>query len=282
MGVAFVGSEELARGSVTRHQLHRWYRSIYPDVYVQKRHQVSLRDKTVGAYLWSRRRGVIAGIAASALHGARWVDDGAPVELIWDNGHPPGGLLVRNERLGEDEITTVAGLPVTTPARTAFDLGRHLPRGQAVARLDALMRATPFSVEDVISLARRYRGARGLRRLKAVLPLVDGGAASPKETWLRLLLIDAGFPTPTTQIPVADGWRLVGLVDMGWEDVKVAAEYDGDQHRVDREQYVKDMRRLPKLERLGWIVIRVIAEDREGDIIARVDRALRQRGLRRD
>jgi hypothetical protein len=204
------------------------------------------------------------------------------VELIWDNGHPPGGLLVRNERLGEDEITTVAGLPVTTPARTAFDLGRHLPRGQAVARLDALMRATPFSVEDVISLARRYRGARGLRRLKAVLPLVDGGAASPKETWLRLLLIDAGFPTPTTQIPVADGWRLVGLVDMGWEGVKVAAEYDGDQHRVDREQYVKDMRRLPKLERLGWIVIRVIAEDREGDIIARVDLVLRQRGLRRD
>ena len=59
----------------------------------------------------------------------------------------------------DDEITRVARLPVTTPARTAYDLGRLLPRGGAVARLDALKRATPFSVEDVLLLARRYQGA---------------------------------------------------------------------------------------------------------------------------
>jgi hypothetical protein len=90
-----------------------------------------------------------------------------------------------------------------------------------------------------------------VRRLKEVLPLVDGGAASPKETWLRLLLIDAGLPKPTTQIPVYEGGVLIGFLDMGWEDFKVAAEYDGDQHRTDRKQYVKDQRRHPKLESLG-------------------------------
>lgn len=37
-------------------------------------------------------------------------------------------------------------------------------------------------------------------------------------------------------------------VDMGWEDIKVAVEYDGDQHRSNRRQYVKDIRRA-KLER---------------------------------
>ncbi len=185
---------------------------------------------------------------------------------------------MRNESLAEDEITRVAGIPVTTPARTAFDIGRHRQRDDAVARLDALMYATPFSVEDVLLLAKRYPGARGLRRLRAILRLVDGGAASPKETWLRLLLIDAGFPRPATQIPFFDGWRLFRTLDMGWEDLKVAAEYDGDQHRTNREQYVKDIRCQQKLERLGWIVVRVIAEDRKAGIISRVDEALSSAG----
>jgi very-short-patch-repair endonuclease len=49
---------------------------------------------------------------------------------------------------------------------------------------------------------------------------------------------------------------------MGWEEWMVAAEYDGDQHRVDRWQYTKDIRRLAALERLRWIIVRVVAEDR--------------------
>jgi hypothetical protein len=228
MGDVFVGRQAVAAGRLTRHELQRWYRPIYCGVYVPKRHEPSLRDWTVGALLICRRRAVVGGIAASALHGAQWVDADTPVELIAPTARPQRGLLLRNERLAEDEITRVAGIPVTTPARTAFDIGRHLQRDEAVARLDALMYATPFSVEDVLLLAKRYPGARGLLGPRAVLPLVDGGADSPKETWLRLLLIDAGFPRPVTQIPVVDGWRLVRILDMGWEDFKVAAEYDGD------------------------------------------------------
>ena len=282
MGNVFVGHRAVAAGRLTRHELQRWYRPIYRGVYVPKRHEPSLRDRTVGALLTCRQRAVVSGIAASALHGARWIDADTPIELIAPSARPQSGLLVRNERLAEDEITRVAGIPVTTRVRTAFDIGRHLRRDEAVARLDALMYATPFSVEDVLLLAKRYPGARGLRRLRAVLPIVDGGAASPKETWLRLLLIDAGLPRPVTQIPVVDGWRLVRMLDMGWEDLKVAAEYDGDQHRTNRKQYVKDIRCQPKLQRLGWIVVRVIAEDREADIIARVGDALTRREYQRD
>jgi uncharacterized protein DUF559 len=144
------------------------------------------------------------------------------------------------------------------------------------------MRATPFSFEDVSVVAKRYRGARGLRRLSDVLPLVDGGAASPKESWLRPALLDAGFPKPTTQIPVNDGWRLVAVLDMGWAEYMVAVEYDGDQHRTERKQYVRDQRRLGKLAQMGWIVIRVIAEDKRDDILNRVFHALARRGYRRD
>lgn len=91
-------------------------------------------------------------------------------------------------------------------------------------------------------------------------------------------MIDAGLPVPATQIPVYELWRLVAVLDMGWETYKVAVEYDGDQHRTNRRQYAKDHRRLRKLEAMGWIVIRVIAEDGPGDTVQRVRAALHGRG----
>jgi hypothetical protein len=185
MGEVFIGSEAVDAGKLTEYQLRRWYKPIFRDVYMAKRLEPLLRDRIVGAWLWSRRRAVVAGVAASALHGAAWVDDDIPIELVFQNSRKQSGLIVPNERLADDEITHVAGIPVTTRARTAFDIGWRCERDEAVARLDALIRSRAFSTEDVLVLAKRYRGARGLRRLNVALSLVDGGAASPKETWLR-------------------------------------------------------------------------------------------------
>lgn len=102
----------------------------------------------------------------------------------------------------------------------------------------------------------------------------------PKETWLRLLIVRAGLPTPETQIPVVMHYRTVAVLDMGWDRFKVAVEYDGDQHRTSRRQYVRDIRRLHALEECGWIVVRVVAEDRPAAVIDRVREALRRRGYR--
>ncbi|HEX2286410.1 MAG TPA: hypothetical protein VHI10_16565, partial [Mycobacterium sp.] len=252
MGEVFIGSEAVAAGLVTRQELRRWYRPLYRGIYEDRASGAPrLRDRATAAWLASNRRGVIAGAAASALHGAQWVDDDTPIELIAPRARPQQGLIVRDEALADDEVTSVGRLPVTTRVRTAFDLGRHLPRGQAIARLDSLMRAQAFSVEDVLMLGERYRGARGLKALRAALALVDGGAASPKETWLRLLYIDAGLPRPTTQIPIVEGrGRVVRWADMGWEEFMVVSEYDGDQHRTNRKAYTKDIQSLRKARSL--------------------------------
>lgn len=112
---------------------------------------------------------------------------------------------------------------------------------------------------------------------RKAIALFDSGAQSPKESWLRIVLMQAGLPRPQTQIPVIDEFgSTFAYLDMGWEDVKVAVEYDGDQHRIDRRQYAWDVRRLETIERLGWIVIRVVAGDRPADIVRRV-RAARAR-----
>jgi hypothetical protein len=278
MAEVFIGSEAKAAGRVTRHELSRWYRAVHHGVYAPKNAQLSLRDRAIAAWLASRRKGVIAGVAASALHGAPYVDPAHPIELAGVRIRPQKGLVPRAEQLVDNEITRIAGLPVTTRVRTAFDLGRHLDRPEALARLDALMWNQAFSIAEVAELADAHPRAHGVRQLRELLPLVDGGASSPRESRIRLLLIDAGFPRPETQIPVVRGVTPVAWLDMGWRDFAVAVEYDGDHHRKDRRQYVKDLARLRMLDALGWIVIRVIAEDKPQDVIARVEAALVSRG----
>lgn len=275
MRIPFVGSNAVAAGHLPKGQLRHRYRPIYRDVYVPLRHQVSLRDRVLGATLISG--GVISGVAASAIHGAKWVDDDVPVEVVTAGRHQRG-LVVRFDTLHDDEVTTVAGIRVTTPARTAFDLARRLPRGKAVERLDALMNACPFSLEDVMLIAKRHPGVRGLRRLRVALPLVDGGAESPRETWLRLLFVDAGLPRPTTQFVICDQGRYVRRIDMCWEEFKVGAEYDGEQHLTSRSQYALDIRVNRVLQRLSWHVIHVIKEDDSHDIVEQARSALLSRG----
>ena len=277
MDAPIVGSEAVASGALTRGQLRWKYRPIFPDVYLPKHSDRTLELTTIGAWLWSERRSTITGRAAAALHGATWVDKTAPIELLWRNNHAPPGIIARNERFAEDEVATIRGLRVATPARTGFDLARHLLGAAAVAHLDDLARATGITRRDLITLVDRYPRARGNKRARSLIDMMDGGAESPKESWLRLVLISAGLPPPTTQIKVSDG-PFVAYLDMGWETPMVAVEYDGDHHRLDRNQYVKDIRRAEILERLGWHVIRVIKEDRPHAIVERVARALTQRG----
>jgi hypothetical protein len=274
----FIGSEAVAAGALTPYRLRTRFRAIHPDVYVPHGAELSSVTRARAAWLWSQRRGVVAGHSASALHGARWVNGDRPAELIYDNRHAPASVRTWSDRIEDDETTVLGGVPVTSPARTALDLACRYPRGAAVAAIDALARATDLKIPDVELLADRYKGRRGVRRARAALALVDAGAESPRESWLRLALVRAGFPAPQTQIPVYDEYgQLVAELDMGWEHLKLAVEYDGDQHWTDRRQFRKDITRAEALSDLGWINVRVTAEDTEGGVIARVAAAWARR-----
>lgn len=269
----FIGSEALASGVVSRYRLTADYRRVLPDIYAPRQHTLTLDDRIAAAWLWSRGRAVITGAAASALHGALWVGDEVPVELNHVHNRTPAGIVLRRDSVGGSEITRLRGMAVTTVERTAFDLGRGGPVGTTVARLDALARATHFKVDDVLALAEDHRGVRGVRRLPDVLGVVDAGAQSPRETWLRLLVCDAGFVRPRTQWPVPwpDGYPRYHL-DMAWPEAMVALEYDGQQHRTDPVQYRHDVTRSEYIAARGWRRVAVLAGDRRADIIARLDR----------
>lgn len=273
-----IGSEAVRSGELTPYSLRSTHYAVFPGVHLLRGAELTAAVKAEAAWLWSRRRGVVAGRSAAALHGAKWVDDDKPAELVHHNRHPPPGLRTWADAVEPDEVHAVGGIPVTSAARTALDIGCRRPLPQAVAEMDALLRATRLDCADVELLADRYRGRRGIRRARAALGLVDAGAESPRETWLRLLLIRAGLPRPRTQIPVIDEFgQIVARLDMGWPELKIGLEYDGDHHWTNRRQLSRDIRRTEELRDLGWIVVRVTAEDTEASIIGWVEAAFARR-----
>lgn len=277
MWLPLLGTEVIRDGRFSRGQMRWNYTAIHPGVYLPNGAERTLFVNAVAAWLWTGRKGIVAGRAAAALHGAKWVDDSTPIEMIAEHTRRRAGVIVHEERVSDDEITRVGDLPVTTVARTALDLARHLPRDAAVAHLDALTAATDVKAVEVYMLADRYRGARGIRRARTALALMDGGSQSPKETWLRLVLIDGGLPPPRTQIRVSDGFN-EAFLDMGYDEPMVALDYEGGHHSWDRNQYVHDIGRAELVDRQGWIDIRVVAEHTRRFILHRVREAFARRG----
>lgn len=278
MGEPFLGSEAVARGTLTRGRLSTGYVRLFRDVYVSRDADITAALRARAGWLWSGRQGVVAGFAAAALHGSKWVDGLTVVDLIHENRHPQAGIRAHGDRIEDDEISVIGGISVTSAARTALDMGCWYSTTAAVAGIDALARATQIKAADVELLAERYSRRRGIVQARKAIALFDSGAQSPKESWLRIVLVQAGLPPPQTQIRITDELGdLIAYLDMGWEEMKVAVEYDGDHHRTDRRQYGWDIRRSEMLQRLGWIIVRVVAGDRPAEIVRRVQAARARR-----
>jgi very-short-patch-repair endonuclease len=278
----FVGTEALANGIVTGYQLRTRYDAVFRNVYVPTGQPLTPVEKAVAAWLWSGRQATVAGISAAALHGSLWIDAHLPAELNRASLDKTDGIVLHSDKLSDDETCLLRGIPVTTPARTAFDLVRRRGLMLAVIRLDALMQATMLKPADIAVLSERHRGSRGVVQLREAIGLADAGAESPQETRTRLVLTSAGLRPQRTQIEVFDHFRnFVGRIDMGWDDWRVGVEYDGVQHWTDPARRTRDIDRQAELEALGWRIVRVSADMlryRPRVIVERTRAALRAAG----
>ncbi|MGN7779508.1 DUF559 domain-containing protein [Mycolicibacterium sp. 22603] len=273
--IAFLGTEALRTGTLSRRAL-RHHPSPYRNVYLPPDAILTAETRAHAAWLWSQRKGILGGLSAAAWYGTRWIDPASPAELFRVNGKPVVGILIHRDTLLDGEYRPVKGITVTSPARTAFDLGRRRGRLRAVERVDALAHRTGVTPQQVLALAEAHPGVRGVVQLRQVLQVMDGGAESPQETRTRLVLVDAGLPKPRTQIEVHP-YRL----DMGYEEFKVGVEYDGEQHWKDPIQHAHDIDRLADLAAAGWRIVRVsarILRYRPEVIVERTCRALRDAG----
>jgi hypothetical protein len=147
----------------------------------------------------------------------------------------------------------IADLLCTAPRRLAFACA-----DQALAALPASRREAFRAAVDKRLVARDDR--RGTRRAEVLLALATGKAESPPESWLLLLVADAGFPLPEPQFEVRhlDG-RVLYRLDLAWPELRIALEYDGYEAHEGRAE--ADTERDLRLAGRGWIVIRVRSHD---------------------
>lgn len=172
----------------------------------------------------------------------------------------PGNTRVRRAgcKGGERTLTAadvmiVEGVRVTTPLRTALDLGRLLRRDHAIGALDGLLRLGAFSRDELLAQIVRFRGFRGVVQLRELAPVADARAESPAESVLRLRWLDTSLPRPTPQVPVLDEWgNEVFYIDLALPELMYGAEYDGEEHHSSPEDREQDRVRRQWLDDHDW------------------------------
>lgn len=157
-------------------------------------------------------------------------------------------------------FTTFRGYPVVTPLRAWTELASLLTVAELVVAGDALLRrnAPLTDLQRMRAAVDRLAGRRGTPALRRALERVRPRTDSPKETELRLAIVDAGLPEPQVNVPIVGrNGEFIGYGDLGYPELKILIEYDGDQHRVDPEQYFYDIDRLENIMGEQWRVIRI-------------------------
>ncbi|WP_017933296.1 DUF559 domain-containing protein [Nocardioides sp. Iso805N] len=190
------------------------------------------------------------------------------VEVCALRGHEPSvrsGVDGRTRDLAPEDVMIVHGVQVTTPLRTALDLGCHLRRREAYAALNAFARLHELDPADLETEILRFRRRRGVRQLRQLVRLVDPRIESARESWTYLAIHDAGLPLPEPQVWIEVGGVPTYRLDFGYRLSKVCVEYDGvDFHDMTAEQRAYDEERRAWLRDRGWTVIVVRTGDFTG------------------
>jgi hypothetical protein len=186
--------------------------------------------------------------------GHRW--EQRPMYLVQHTRYrsAPGYARVRqSNHIPDDDVMEISGLRLTTPLRTASDLLRLRKRPYALAAADAMAFAHLIQPDDLCSYITNLSRLPGLRQAQELAVRVTHLAESHGESWQPCRILDAGFPRPTLQYPVFDSYGVERRLDMAYEGLLTASEYDGREfHTAESDRASDQARRSDLAGRLGW------------------------------
>ena len=239
-----------------------------------------------------------SGVTALRIHGLPWQTPWTPSEPIEiavpGQSYAPRSRGVQGRRIARARFLAelVDGLPTLIPLTAVMTVAERLSLDHLTGLIDALvtpsqwypgLRWRPYarSVAELEEASSPWASTPERTRVLRALALARIGVDSYQESRTRVILLRAGLPEPSVQVPV---WTPSGLrhADGGWPDFKVCFEYEGEHHRTDAVQWHRDILRDEDFAFDGWWRIRVTKADlrpqQHAALVDRVRRALIHRG----
>lgn len=220
--------------------------------------------------------------SAAAMYGLPLLRQPARPRLTTTgNGGGERDTLMHSARMSDDERALWFGVFVTAIARTVIDIARNAGVRAGLVAADAALNEQLVTTDELGAAVDRAVRWPGVRRARRVVDLASPLAESPLESLTRLLILDAGLPTPHLQVWVRTArgrYRVDGL----WPDRGVVLEADGLLKYAAASDLHEEKLRQEDLERAGYRVVRVTWEDVWNQPARTVDRiaaALQRGGL---
>ena len=241
-------------------------RPLWTGVVVEADRMLDVRTRAAAALLTTGPDAVLCGPTAAVLHGSTAITS-AKTHVVVPYGRGTrsrSGLAVHHGCFFKGQTEELDGLRVLSWPQVIADLVCTARPSDALAVADEALRLAAPACEELRGVvARRIRARpdpRGTVRGAALLDLASPAAESPPESWVRLLIIERGFPLPEVNFSLlSPAGRELYRLDLAWPSVRIAVEYDGHAVHADREE--EDAAREEDLRRRGWIVVRAKAAD---------------------
>ena len=253
------------RAGLRRHQIRERVENTWLAYYEGVFRIAGTPDTWLGRLYAATKAAEPGGAVSHRSGGAVYELPGGTRDLIelsclrWKRARHAGLVVHESRRLDERDITTVDGIPVTTPARTILDLASCFPSERYLEYvLQAARRKRLITYESMRATFDRHarRGLKGVRALRVVLDGWDPASRpteSEMETRLLQILRDHGLPEPVTQFEIRDGaGELVARTDAALPQWRIVIEYDSKQEHSDEFQVSRDSRRRNRIIAAGY------------------------------
>jgi hypothetical protein len=232
-----------------------------------------LMDKAVAYALALPEPIAFSHSTAARLHGLPLGRDWVPSEPL-DVMRPTEASRLRRTGVvfhrGLETRATVVhkGLLITSAEDTWCDLAAALSLDERVILADAVVNAwNGVPLDHLVEAVGRRVGQRGVRLMREALLLVRTRSRSRMETVARLAFLRGGLPEPELNCTIFDSaGEWLSCPDFVWRRKKVAAEYDGEHHRLDKRQWRSDHARRRAVVGDGWRLHVITADDFAGPV----------------
>jgi very-short-patch-repair endonuclease len=228
---------------------------VHRGVYAVGHRRVSREGAWIAAILAAGPGAVLSHRSAAALWAIRQTARTA-VEITGPRACRRAGIESHHELLAPDELTTHDGIPVTTPARTLFDLAAVLtPRQLSHALNEAELRrlTSPIPLDALIARHPRRKGTQALSRaLELQRQQGETVIRSDFETAFLDFTDRHGLPRPKMNQPLGPY-----CLDALWPRERLVVELDSYAIHTTRQAFESDRARDRALTLAGYRVLRI-------------------------